>query len=85
MAHHKAAKKSIRQSEKRNERNRYYGKTTRNAMRKLRALTDTAEADKMLPEVISMVDKLAKRGIIHANKAANIKSSLMKKPAAVAA
>lgn len=85
MAHHKAAKKSIRQSEKRNERNRYYGKTTRNAIRKFRATTETAEADKMLPDVISMIDKLAKRGIIHNNKAANIKSSLMKKAKAVAA
>lgn len=79
MAHHKAAKKSIRQSEKRNAANRYYGKTTRNAIRKLRALTDQKEADKMLPEVVSMIDKLAKRNVIHKNKAANLKSSLMKK------
>lgn len=82
MAHHKAAKKSIRQSEKRNEANRYYGKTTRNAIRKLRALTDQKEADKMLPEVVSMIDKLAKRNVIHKNKAANLKSSLMKKAVA---
>lgn len=82
MAHHKAAKKSIRQSEKRNEANRYYGKTTRNAIRKLRAATDPKEADKMLPEVVSMIDKLAKRNVIHKNKAANLKSSLMKKAVA---
>ncbi|HMX05630.1 MAG TPA: 30S ribosomal protein S20 [Chitinophagales bacterium] len=82
MAHHKAAKKSIRQSEKRNEANRYYGKTTRNAIRKLRATTDSKEADKMLPEVVSMIDKLAKRNVIHKNKAANLKSSLMKKAVA---
>lgn len=82
MAHHKAAKKSIRQSEKRNEANRYYGKTTRNAIRKLRATTDPKEADKMLPEVVSMIDKLAKRNVIHKNKAANLKSSLMKKAVA---
>ncbi|HNV97942.1 MAG TPA: 30S ribosomal protein S20 [Chitinophagales bacterium] len=82
MAHHKAAQKSIRQSEKRNEANRYYGKTTRNAIRKLRALTDQKEADKMLPEVVSMIDKLAKRNVIHKNKAANLKSSLMKKAVA---
>lgn len=83
MAHHKAAKKSIRQAAKRNESNRYYGKTTRNAIRKLRA-AEPEEAAKMLPTVVSMIDKLAKRNIIHKNKASNIKSSLMK-PAAVAA
>lgn len=82
MAHHKAAKKSIRQAEKRNTANRYYGKTTRNAIRKLRGLTDAGEADKMLPEVVSMIDKLAKRNVIHKNKAANLKSSLMKKAVA---
>lgn len=80
MAHHKAAKKSIRQAEKRNESNRYYGKTTRNAIRKLRA-AEPAEADKMLPDVsFSMIDKLAKRNIIHKNKAGNLKSALMRKP-----
>lgn len=79
MAHHKAAQKSIRQAEKRNAANRYYGKTTRNAIRKLRATADQAEAEKMLPEVVSMIDKLAKRNVIHKNKAANLKSSLMKK------
>ncbi len=83
MAHHKAAKKSIRQAEKRNESNRYYGKTTRNAIRKLRA-AEPAEADKMLPDVLSMIDKLAKRNIIHKNKAGNLKSALMKKPAEAA-
>lgn len=79
MAHHKAAKKSIRQAEKRNETNRYYGKTTRNAIKKLRNTTDAKEAEKLLPEVVSMIDKLAKRNVIHKNKASNIKSSLMKK------
>ena len=74
MAHHKAAKKSIRQAEKRNESNRYYGKTTRNAIRKLRA-AEPAEADKMLPDVLSMIDKLAKRNVIHKNKAGNLKSA----------
>jgi small subunit ribosomal protein S20 len=83
MAHHKAAKKSIRQAEKRNEANRYYGKTTRNAIRKLRA-AEPAEAEKMLPTVVSMIDKLAKRNVIHKNKAANIKSALMRPAAAVA-
>ncbi|HAE34993.1 MAG: 30S ribosomal protein S20 [Chitinophagales bacterium] len=79
MAHHKATKKSIRQSAKRRLSNRYYGKTTRNAVRKLRATEDAGEAKQSLPEVISMIDKLAKRNIIHKNKAANLKSKLMKK------
>jgi small subunit ribosomal protein S20 len=79
MANHKATKKDVRQSRKRNERNRYYGKTTRNAIRDLKKLTDKSAADKDLPEVISMIDKLAKRNIIHKNKAANLKSKLAKK------
>jgi len=78
MAHHKSAKKRIRQSLKRRDRNRYYGKTTRNLIRKLRATTDKSEAEQMLTNVISMVDKLAKRNIIHDNKAANLKSKLTK-------
>lgn len=78
MANHKATKKDVRQATKRRERNRFYGKTTRNAVRDLRAAT-TADATKKLPEVISMIDKLAKRGIIHKNKAANLKSKLTKK------
>jgi small subunit ribosomal protein S20 len=82
MAHHKATKKSIRQSAKKRLANRYNGKTTRNAMRKLRATEDKAEAEKSLPEVVAMIDKLAKRNIIHKNKAANLKSKLMKKVAA---
>lgn len=79
MANHKATKKDVRQSAKRRERNRYYGKTTRNAVRDLRAVGDKATAGKELPEVISMIDKLAKRGIIHKNKAANLKSKLTKR------
>ncbi|QEH40870.1 30S ribosomal protein S20 [Chitinophaga sp. XS-30] len=79
MANHKATKKDVRQSRKRNERNRYYGKTTRNAIRDLKKLTDKSAADKDLPEVLSMIDKLAKRNIIHKNKAANLKSKLAKK------
>ncbi|MRG47400.1 30S ribosomal protein S20 [Chitinophaga sp. SYP-B3965] len=79
MANHKATKKDVRQSRKRNERNRYYGKTTRNAIRDLKKLTDKAAASENLPEVISMIDKLAKRNIIHKNKAANLKSKLSKK------
>jgi small subunit ribosomal protein S20 len=79
MAHHSATKKSIRKSAKRRLENRYYGKTTRNAMRRLRAIEEKGEAEKSLPEVISMIDKLAKKNVIHKNKAANLKSKLTKK------
>jgi small subunit ribosomal protein S20 len=78
MANHKSALKRIRQTETRNERNRYQHKTTRNALRKLRGLEDKKEAEKLLPEVSSMLDKLAKKNIIHPNKAANLKSSITK-------
>jgi len=79
MANHKATKKDVRQATKRRDRNKYYGKTTRNAIRELRLLTDKSSAAKELPQVASMIDKLAKRGIIHKNKAANLKSKLTKK------
>ena len=79
MANHKATKKDVRQSAKRRERNRYYGKTARNAVRNLRATTDANAATEQLPEVASMIDKLAKSGVIHKNKAANLKSKLAKK------
>ncbi|WP_276134756.1 30S ribosomal protein S20 [Polluticoccus soli] len=84
MANHKATKKDIRQSEKRRERNRYYGKTTRNAIRTLLATTDKAVVAEQLPKVISMIDKLAKRNVIHKNKASNLKSGIVKKLSAVA-
>lgn len=84
MANHKATKKDVRQSRKRNERNRYYGKTTRNAIRDLKKLTEKAAADDKLSDVISMIDKLAKRNVIHKNKAANLKSKLTKKVNALA-
>ena len=76
MANHSATKKDVRQSRKRNERNRYHGKTTRNAIRDLKALDTKAAAAEKIPEVSSMIDKLARRGIIHKNKAANLKSKL---------
>lgn len=79
MANHSATKKDVRQSRKRNERNRYYGKTTRNAIRDIRALTDANAVGDKMPAVASMIDKLAKRGTIHKNKAANLKSKLAKK------
>lgn len=85
MANHKATKKDTRQAAKRRDRNRYYGKTTRNAVRDLKTISEPAGYTEKLPSVISMIDKLAKRGIIHKNKAANLKSKLAKKKVAVAA
>jgi len=79
MANHKATKKDTRQASKRRERNRYYGKTTRNAIRDLKEVKDEKAYGESLPEVISMIDKLAKKGVIHKNKAANLKSKLSKK------
>lgn len=79
MANHSATKKDVRQSTKRNERNRYYGKTTRNAIRDIKAIEEKKSATDKLPAVASMIDKLAKRGTIHKNKAANLKSKLAKK------
>ncbi|MBP5278064.1 MAG: 30S ribosomal protein S20 [Prevotella sp.] len=76
MANHKSSEKRIRQTKKRTLHNRYYAKTMRNAVRKLRACTDKEEASKMYPAVQKMLDKLAKTNIIHKNKAANLKSSL---------
>ncbi len=76
MANHKSSKKRIKQTITHNLRNRYYAKTARNAVRKLRATTDKAEAEVLLPKVSSMLDKLAKKNVIHANKAANLKSKL---------
>ena len=75
MANHKSALKRIRQTKTRTLHNRYYAKTMRNAVRKLRALTDKEEALKLYPTVQAMLDKLAKTNIIHKNKASNIKSS----------
>ena len=80
MANHKATKKDMRQAEKRRVRNKYNGKTTRNAIRDLRA-TEGKIAPEKFSSVISMIDKLAKRGIIHKNKAANLKGKLAKKVA----
>ncbi len=76
MANHKSAIKRIRSNDAKRVRNRYYHKTTRNALRKLRALTSKTEASALLPKVASMLDKLAKNNVIHANKASNLKSSL---------
>ncbi len=83
MANHKSALKRIRNSETKRLRNKYQHKTTRNAIKKLRELTDKSEAEKAYPAVVSMIDKLAKRNIIHNNKASNLKSGLSKFVAAL--
>ncbi len=76
MANHKSAIKRIRQTEKRRVHNRFYGKTMRNAVRQFRALDDKKEAEEKLPGIMSLIDKVARRSIIHKNKAANLKSKL---------
>lgn len=76
MANHKSSLKRIRQTEKRRLHNRYYAKTMRNAVRKLRATTDKAAAQEMYPGIQKILDKLAKVNIIHKNKASNLKSKL---------
>jgi small subunit ribosomal protein S20 len=76
MAHHKSALKRIRQDEKKRVHNKYSAKTTRNAIKTLRDTSDKAEAEKLFPGVVGMIDKLAKNNIIHKNKAANLKSKL---------
>lgn len=78
MANHKSSIKRIRQIQRKRLHNKYYAKTARNAVRKLRATTDKAAAVEFLPKVSSMLDKLAKRNIIHKNKAGNLKSKLSK-------
>ena len=79
MANHISAEKRIRQNIKRRLANRYYSKTSRNLIRDLRATDKQDEAKKALPKVVALLDKLAKRGNIHKNKAANLKSKLMRK------
>ena len=79
MAHHLSAKKRIRQNQKRRLYNKYYAKSSRTFIKRFRELEDKAEAEKRLPEMYSMIDKLVKRGIIHKNKAANLKSKLTAK------
>ena len=76
MANHQSAKKRVRQIEKRRLHNRYYAKTTRNAVKKLRHTLAKADAQALYPKVVSMIDRLAKRNVIHKNKASNLKSKL---------
>lgn len=78
MAHHKSSLKRIRQDARKRLRNRYYKKSTRTFIKKLRTMEEKAEAEQFLPKVVSMIDRLAKRNIWHQNKASNLKRSLMK-------
>jgi len=78
MANHKSALKRIRQSEERKLRNRYYGKTMRNAVRMFKKLTDKNEALAQMPKLYALIDKLAKKNVIHKNKAGNLKSKITK-------
>ncbi|PIB30543.1 30S ribosomal protein S20 [Maribacter sp. 4G9] len=83
MANHKSALKRIRRNEAVRLRNRYQHKTTRNAIKKLRTEENKKDAEALLPSVVSMIDRLAKRNIIHSNKASNLKSKLAKHVAAL--
>ena len=78
MANHKSALKAARQAEARKEDNKYYARTMRNSLKKMRQTTEKAEAEKMLPELSAVLDKLAKKNVIHKNKASNLKSSITK-------
>jgi small subunit ribosomal protein S20 len=79
MANHKSSEKRIRSTKTKQILNKFQGKTVRNAIKKARTATDPEELTKKLPEIVAMVDKLAKKNVIHKNKAANLKSKLMKK------
>jgi small subunit ribosomal protein S20 len=83
MANHKSALKRIRSNSAKQLRNKYQHKTTRNAVRDLRAATEKKEAEELFPKVVSMLDRLAKKNIIHKNKASNLKSQLAKHVAAI--
>ncbi|EIJ39148.1 30S ribosomal protein S20 [Galbibacter orientalis] len=83
MANHKSALKRIRRNEAVRLRNKYQHKTVRNAIKKLRSTEDKKDAETLLPSVISMIDRLAKKNIIHANKAGNLKSGLTRRVTAL--
>jgi small subunit ribosomal protein S20 len=76
MANHKSAKKRIRANDTKRLANRYFSKTMRNALKDIRLTSEKAVAEEKLPKVTSLIDKLVKKGIIHRNKAANLKSGL---------
>jgi small subunit ribosomal protein S20 len=79
MANHKSAKKRIRANDSKRLANRYFSKTMRNALKDIRLTSEKNVAEEKLPKVTSLIDKLVKKGIIHKNKAANLKSGLAKK------
>jgi small subunit ribosomal protein S20 len=79
MANHKSSIKRIRSNDAKRTENRYYAKTTRTAVKQLRTTTSKTEAADLLPKVSSMIDKLAKKNVIHKKKAGNLKSKLAKK------
>jgi small subunit ribosomal protein S20 len=83
MANHKSALKRQRSDAKKRDLNRYQHKTARNAIRAVRSSEDKKEVEAKLPTLFSMIDKLAKKNIIHKNKAANLKSSLTKHASAL--
>jgi small subunit ribosomal protein S20 len=78
MANHKSSIKRIRTNENKRIHNRYYARSMRSLVRKFRGLSDKQEATETLPKVVSLIDKNAKRGIIHKRKASNLKSKLTK-------
>lgn len=84
MANNASAKKRIRQADKKRISNKYYHKTMRNAIKTIKSLEDKAEAQEALVKVVSLIDKVAKKNIIHKNKASNLKSAVAKKVASLA-
>jgi len=78
MANHKSSEKRIRQIRSKNESNKYYAKTMRNALKTIRNTTNKEEAGALLPKLNSILDRLAKKNVIHKKKASNLKSSLVK-------
>ena len=85
MANHKSAEKRIRSTKAKRTQNRYQGRTVRNAVKKMRDTEEKESLVKDLPKVVSQIDKLAKKNVIHKNKASNLKSKLMRKANAAAA
>ncbi len=78
MANHLSAIKRIRQNEKRRLHNRYYARTMRNALKDFRSISVKKDAEEKYPKMVSLIDKLVKKNIIHKNKAANLKSKMAK-------
>ena len=78
MANHKSSLKRIRQNETHKLQNRYYARTMRNALRDFRSMTDKKELQEKFPKLVSIIDKLVKKNLIHKNKASNLKSKLAK-------